>query len=268
MSTAFVLQGGGSLAAAQVGMLRALFETGITPDLIVGSSAGAINAVAFAQDPTERGLIRLEQLWANLRRGTVFPINARDIIIGLAGRRDGLASPRRLRALLDRGLATELLEETPVPVHVVATDVATGQAVILSRGPALDALLASTAMPGVFPPVLLDGRLLTDGGIAADIPVLQAEALGATVTYVLPAVQPAQGPDTTRGAVAFLLRALSQVFDHATATDMTAAQGAIHLLPAPRQDVTNPFDFRRTRILIAEGYTATHAALASQLGAA
>jgi NTE family protein len=263
MPTAFVLQGGGSLAAAQVGMLHALLEAGITPDMIVGSSAGAINAVAFAENPTEAGLARLEHLWAGLRRATVFPLNPRDILTGLAGRRDGLVSPRRLRVLLARGLDTELLQDTRIPVHVVATDAATGQAVTLSHGPALDALLASGAIPGVFPPVLLGGRLLTDGGIAADTPILQAEALGATVSYVLPAVMPT-GPDTTRGAVAFLLRGLSQILDHAAATDLTAARGQIHLLPAPRLTVTNPFDFRHTKMLIAEGYTTTRATLTSQ----
>jgi NTE family protein len=266
MPTAFVLQGGGSLAAAQVGMLRALLENGITPDLIVGSSAGAINAVAFAQDPTEAGLARLEHLWAGLRRSTVFPLNPRDILTGLAGRRDGLVSARRLRVLLGHDLHIQLLEDTRIPVHVVATDVASGQPVILSQGPALLALLASSAMPGIFPPVLVGGRLLTDGGIAADTPVLQAEALGATESYVLPAVMPTE-PETTRGALAFLLRALSQVFDRAVATDLTAARGQLHLLPAPRLTVTNPFDFRHTKILIAEGYTAARAALASPLAA-
>jgi NTE family protein len=262
MPTAFVLQGGGSLAAVQVGMLRALLEAGIAPDMIVGSSAGAINAVAFAQDPTDNGLARLERLWVGLRRATVFPLSPRDIVTGLVGRRDGLASPRRLRALLARTLETELLEDAPIPVHVVATDAASGQAVTLSRGRALDALLASGAMPGVFPPVPLDGLLLTDGGVAADIPILQAEALGATESYILPCVLPAE-PDSTRGAVAFLLRALSQIFDRATATDLSAAQGQVHLLPAPRQAATNPFDFRHTESLIAEGYRAARTALTS-----
>jgi predicted acylesterase/phospholipase RssA len=85
------------------------------------------------------------------------------------------------------GLDTERLEDTRVPVHVVATAVATGRAVTLSNGPALDALLASSSMPGIYPSVRIGRRLLTDGGIAADIPVRQAETLGATVSYVLPA---------------------------------------------------------------------------------
>jgi predicted acylesterase/phospholipase RssA len=108
--------------------------------------------------------------------------------------------------------------------------------------------------------VPLDGLLLTDGGVAADIPILQAEALGATESYILPCVLPAE-PDSTRGAVAFLLRALSQIFDRATATDLSAAQGQVHLLPAPRQAATNPFDFRHTESLIAEGYRAARTAL-------
>jgi NTE family protein len=265
MPTAFVLASGGSLAAAQVGMLRALFEAGIEPDLIVGSSAGAINAVAFAQNPTPAGLDRLERLWSGLRRATVFPINAWDLIAGLAGRRDGLVSPRRLRTLLACGLDIELLEDTRMPAYVVATNAATGAPVILSHGSALDALLASSSIPGVFPPVPLDGRLLTDGGIAADTPVLQAEALGATECYVLPSVMPAASA-TARGAMPFLARALNQMFDRAAATDLSAARGQIHLLPAPRHGDANPFDFRKTPLLIQQGYTATRSALANLTG--
>jgi NTE family protein len=265
VSTAFVLQGGGSLAAGQVGMLRALMEAGITADLIVGSSAGAINAVAFAQDPTPQGLARLEQMWAGLRRRTVFPLNPWDVVTGLAGRRDGLVSPRRLRLLLAGGLAAQRLEDTRIPVAVVATDLATGQPVTLTRGHAIDALLASSSMPGVFPPVPIGGQLLTDGGVSADIPILQAEALGATACYVLPAAAPPTPPDTTHGAIGFLLRTLNQVFERAAATALEAAQTAVTVLPTPRQHVLSPFDFRHTELLIAEGYAATRAALADQL---
>src|SRR4051794_35513822 len=153
MSTAFVLQGGGSLAAAQVGMLRALMEAGIVPDLIVGTSAGAINAVTFAQDPTEAGLARLEQLWAGLRRATVFPLNAWDIAVGLGGGRGGLVARRRLGGMLAGRLTGEPLEGSRILVHVVATDGATGEAVTLSTGPTLEALMASSSLPGIFPPV-------------------------------------------------------------------------------------------------------------------
>jgi NTE family protein len=120
-------------------------------------------------------------------------------------------------------------------------------------------------MPGVFPPVPIDGRLLTDGGVSADIPILEAEALGATVSYVLPAAVSPTTPDTTRGAIGFLLRTLNQVFERAAATALDTAQARVTVLPTPRQPVASPFDFRHTKLLMAEGYTAARAALANQL---
>jgi NTE family protein len=268
VSIAFVLQGGGSLAAGQVGMLRALTEAGIRADLVVGSSAGAINAVAYAQDPTPRGLARLERLWAGLRRRTVFPLNPWHVVAGLAGRRDGLLSPRRLRTLLAGGLTIGRLEDSRIPVGVVATDLATGHAVTLTQGPALDTLLASTSIPGIFPPVPINGRLLADGGVSADIPILQAEALGATVCYVLPASTPPTGPDPARGAVGLVLRALTQVFERTTAAALDATRTQVTVLPMPRQHVASPFDFRHTKPLITEGYVAARAALASRVSTA
>jgi NTE family protein len=266
-TVAFVFQGGGSLTAAQVGMLRALLEAGITPDFVIGSSAGAMNAVTFAQDPTVEGLARLEQLWSGLRRGAVFPINARDIVAGLAGRRDGLVSPRRLRALLTTSLQVAALEDTAIPAHVVATSVLTGEPVVLSTGPTIDALLASTAIPGIFPPVRVDGDLLMDGAICADIPILQAEALGATVSYVLPAVGPVRRPGATRGALNLLMHALNHVFERTTTMSLTAARNRIHVLPNTMRHKVSPFDFRRTGLLINDGYVAARAALLSPTAA-
>ncbi|MGH3794121.1 MAG: patatin-like phospholipase family protein [Pseudonocardiaceae bacterium] len=268
MTVAFVLQGGGGLAATQVGQLRALREFGITPDLMVGTSSGALNAVAFAQDPTDVGLERLERLWTGLRRGDVFPLDALgvlgglvDVVTGLIGWRDGLVSPTRLRALIERNLMVSRLEDTAIPVHVVATDMGSGQPIVLSAGPALDALLASTALPGVFPPVVIEGRPLVDGGVAADTPIRQAEDLGATVTYVLPTVSSAPPWQLPRGAVPVLLRAISQVLGHASATDLSAARNEVHVLPAPSRIPSSPFDFRSAAELIAAGYDEAKAAL-------
>lgn len=273
MTVAFVLQGGGGLAATQVGQLRALWEFDITPDLVVGTSSGALNAVAFAQDPTQSGLDRLERLWTGLRRGDVFPLDIFglltgwvDVVTGLVGWRDGLVSPKRLRALIERNLAVARLEDTVVPVHVVATDVASGQPIVLSAGPAVDALLASTALPGVFPPVIIDGRPLADGGVAADMPIRQAEDLGATVTYVLSTYAPVPPRQLPHGAVPMLLRAISLVLGNVSATDLSAARSEVRVLPVPSHGVANPFDFRAAGQLITAGYEEAKAALA--LGAA
>jgi NTE family protein len=262
MTVSFVLAGGGALAATQVGMLRALLQAGIQPDLVVGTSAGAINGFCFAEHPTEDGLDRLERLWGQMRRRDVFPIDVRFVAAGLLGMRDGVVSAARLRAFLRRHVGSARLEDTRLPVHVVTTDLASGEPVVLSEGSALDALLATSAMPGVFPPVELNGRPMADGGVTADTPVRQAEELGADVTYVLPAVGPSTPKDVPHGAVPVLLHAISHLFGRAANADIEAVRGEVHVLPAPAHEGANPFDFGATGELIEKGYHATVAALA------
>jgi len=121
---AFVFQGGGSLTAPQVGMLWALTEAGVMPDLVVGSSAGALNAVAFASDPSPEGLDELEAVWVSLRRRPVARFSFRTVFGALTGRADALVSDTALRVLLERATLAPTLSETSVPAHVVATDLA------------------------------------------------------------------------------------------------------------------------------------------------
>lgn len=270
MTVAFVLQGGGGLAAAQVGQLRALREYTITPDLIVGTSSGAINAMAFAQDPTEEGLDRMERLWTGLRPADVFPTDVISLMTslptlatGLIGWHDGLLSPTRLRRLIEHMLDVTHLQDTLIPVHVVATDLASGQPTVLSHGPAADALLASTALPGVFPPVEIDGRPLIDGGVSAGTPIRQAEDLDATLIYVLPTIGATPPQQLPRGAVPMLLRAISQLLGNASATDLQAARSQLHVLPAPSDGTVNPFDLRSAARLITTGYAETKTTLAA-----
>ncbi len=266
-TVAFVLQGGGSLAAGQVGMLRALLEAGIRPDMVVGSSAGALNAVAFAQNPTEAGLDELQELWARIRRSDIFPFSPRQLVHGLIGRRGGLVSPDRLRALLAEHIGIGRLEDAVIPVGVVTTDAATGRPAVLSSGPALPALLASAALPGIFPPVELGGRLLVDGGVAADIPILQAEESGATTSYVLP--MGAAGPTRlAQGAVNNAFLATRQLLSRITADDVAMARGQIHVLPAPAAATVNPMDFRSSRQLIRDGYDTTRSWLSEHMAVA
>src|SRR5205807_12477 len=134
MAVSFVLAGGGSLAATQVGMLRALLEAGVKPDLLVGCSAGGINAFCFAQHPTEHGLDRLHRLWSRMRRRDVFPLSPSQMLAGLTGFRDGMVAPDRLRSFLRRHVGPARIEGTRIPTHIVATDLTDGQPVVLSRG--------------------------------------------------------------------------------------------------------------------------------------
>ena len=188
--TAFVLSGGGSLGALQVGMLQALTEAGIRPDLMIGTSVGAVNAAWMAGSPNHEGALKLGEIWRGLRRQTIFPLSPWSSALGLLGRSNHVISNSNLRVVLERHLPFERLEEAAVPIHVVATELRTGRAVLMSSGPAVPALLASTAIPGIFPPVTIGRREFIDGGVANHTPVAAAIELGATRIFVLPVGYP------------------------------------------------------------------------------
>ena len=254
MTTAFVLQGGAALAAPQVGMLRALLDAGIRPDLVVGSSAGALNGVAFAQEPTEHGIERLWDTWSRVRRKSVFPIRPVGLVAGLAGRRGGLVPAGPLRSWIAAGVSLRDLADSPVPVAVVTTDADTGEAVPLVVGDPVDALLASSAVPGVFPAVTVGGRRLVDGGVAADVPVRVAEQLGASRVYVLPRAAIPLPSGGQVGVVDALVRAAYQVLSRASSADVAGAGVEVRVLPAPTSATTSPFDFRDSERLMRAGH--------------
>jgi len=159
---AFVLTGGGSLGAVHVGMLEALYERDIAPDLIIGTSVGSINGTYIASRPQTTETARsLGVVWRGLRRSHVFSMGFAVGLLGFVGRRNHLIPNRALRRLLKTEAQFADLADAPIPLHVVATDAGAGEEVSLSRGSTVDAALASAAIPGVFPPVELDGRLLS-----------------------------------------------------------------------------------------------------------
>src|SRR5213592_1740176 len=144
--TALVLAGGGSFGAVQVGMLRELVAHGVAPDLVVGSSVGAINAAYFAGAPNAKGVAQLEAIWRGLSRSEIFPLTWRSVA-GLLSRRDFVVDPAGLRGVLEKHLPYRNLEQALLPLHVVATDLLGGGTVRLSRGAAVEAVLASCAIP-------------------------------------------------------------------------------------------------------------------------
>src|SRR5436305_1278517 len=140
MPTAFVLSGGGSLGAVQVGTLLALADRHITPDLLVGSSVGALNAAFVAGQPGQRGIERLAQVWTGLRRTDVFPTDVRRVARALTGHVNGIADPKPLRRLVETHLPYLRIEGAPWPLAVDATEVTTGREVVLTEGPSVDAV--------------------------------------------------------------------------------------------------------------------------------
>src|SRR5215212_4617251 len=250
---AFVMSGGASLGAIEAGMLRSLYEAGITPDLIVGTSAGALNAAFIASRPqTSETAEGLADVWRGLRRGQVFPLNPLTGLLGFIGTRDHLVPPAGLRRLIGRYLDVERLEQNRIPLHVVAVDVITGEECLLSDGPALEAVMASAAIPAVFPPVAWDGRELMDGGVANNTPISHAVALGARQIYVLATGHACQLPQPPRGALEMALHALSLLTHRRLVEDIERHRGDAQLivLPPPCPLDIQPIDFAHADELI------------------
>lgn len=182
MPTAFVLGGGGLLGAVEVGMLQALLEAGIKPDLVVGSSVGALNGAAIAGDPTLETVELLTQMWEALGRDKVFTGSR---LTTLARSRTHLHGNEGLRALIASHGEGLNIEDLPVTFQCVAACIETAGAHWFSDGPVVDAVLASSAVPGLLPPVRIGDRHYLDGGLVHSIPVGRALELGATTVYVL-----------------------------------------------------------------------------------
>ena len=254
---AFVLAGGGSLGAVQVGMLRALFEEGVHPDFMIGTSVGAVNAAWVAGHPGDSGVLELADIWMGLRRGDVFPLSPVIGARGLLGRSNHFISNQNLRAILERYIPYGRLEEASVPVHVVATELKSGRATILNSGPAVPALLASCAIPGVFPPVTIGRRDYVDGGVANHTPITVAIELGATRIFVLPVGYPWLNREPTN-ALGMALHALARIVEQKLDADVAAHRGvaSIHVLPALDLADVSPADFSHTKELIDWGYRA------------
>lgn len=265
MTTAFVLSGGAALGAVQVGMLQALEAAGIRPDLVVGTSVGAINAAWIAGDPTGTHLDDLEALWVSIRRGQVFPSGPTGLF-GLLGRRSGLVDQRQLRKLISRHITYELLEDAGVLLHVVVTDVLTGRDVRLSRGPVIDAILASAAIPGVFAPVMIDGRAYMDGGVVNNAAISHAVAEGANTVYVLPTGWSCSLDRPPVGALGMALHGLAVLVQHRLADDVDHFRSIIdvRVVPPPCPIKVGPADFSHARELIDQGRASATAWLSHQ----
>jgi len=183
---AFVLSGGSSLGALQVGMLQAVQEAGVEPDLLVGTSVGALNAAFVGGGFTRTRLARLAEVWRSVKTGDVFAgLGWWSVARALLGS-GTLASPTGLRSILDRSLPASYAE-IRVRTAVVATDLCSGRGVVLEDGDLLRNVLASAAIPGVFPPVTRGEQTLVDGGVVAHVPLLAAKELGARTMVVFDA---------------------------------------------------------------------------------
>ena len=265
---AVVLSGGGSLGAAQVGALLALFEAGIRPDLFVGCSVGALNAAFLAIDPTPARALELERVWRALDRSDVFGGNRRlsatHSLMHAVRRDDHLYEPDSLRRLVRRWVPLADLGETAVPCHVVTTDLMTGSPCWWTDGDPVTVLTASACLPALFPPVPLGGSLHVDGGVTVAVPVDRALELGAARVWVLDVSGGALGRrDDRMSALDVLLMSFSISRMHLD-RPLTALRPGQQVVRLPRPDVgrCEMRDFTQTSRLIDFGHAAAVEALA------
>ena len=249
--TAFVLAGGGSYGAIQVGMLRELVARGVTPDFVVGSSVGALNGAYFAGDPTAAGVARLEYIWAGLSRRDIFPVTLRSTVAFLF-ESGSLVDSSGLRRLIEQHLPYRSLEEAAIPVHISATEVLTGASVQLSAGPAVEAILASCAIPAAFPPVRIGDRYLIDGAIANNTPIVTAVELGASRLIVLPTGFTCSLKVPPPTAIANALHALNLLIARQLVRDLEQLTGRAEVVTVPPlcPISVSPYDFSRAAELI------------------
>ncbi len=183
--TAFVLAGGGSRGAVQVGMLEELIRRDIRADRVFGASVGAINGASYAGNPTLENVERMADIWRAIKGTDIFPRGTFDGPWAFLQKRPSVHANTGLRAIIESGVRYEDLEDATIPIEVVATSLTDGRERWIGHGPAVEAILASSAIPSIFPPVTIDGDVLVDGGVVNNVPISRALSAGCDRVYVL-----------------------------------------------------------------------------------
>jgi NTE family protein len=260
VKTAFVLAGGGSFGAIQVGMMHALAANGITPDMVVGSSVGALNGAYYAGDPTLKGVSQLETIWRGLRRADVFPLTFRTLL-GFVWRHDFLITHDGIQKLIDDHLPYRNLQDAKLPVHIVTTDIVSGNSVVISDGPADQAIIASTAIPGAFAPIHYKDLYLADGAISSNTPIKAAVTKGARRLIIMPTGYACAVEKPPIGAVANALHALTLLITRQLVSDLENLSPDIEYFVVPPLCplVGSPYDFSRTSDHIERAIRSTEA---------
>jgi NTE family protein len=252
---AFVLGGGGQLGASEVGMLRALIERGVVPDLVVGTSVGAINGAAVASDPSVEMVGRLADAWADIERSDVFAGSLLGRLATLARTRTNLHGNEALRATLTEALPIPLIENLPVRFECVAASIEEAAEHWFTTGDLVDAVLASAAVPGILPPVEVGGQHFIDGGIVNSIPVDRAVQLGATRIFVMHVGRLDRPLEPPRWPWEVALVAFEIARRHRFVGDLASLPESVevHVLPTGQPEAPKYNDLSALRYRVSEG---------------
>jgi len=235
-------------------MLRALLERGITPDVVVGTSAGALNGAAVAYAPNLTGIAQLEAVWSAITAAEVFPGGKLHRAWNVLRRGTHLFPNDGLESLIDRATPARTFGDLAVPLRVIATDIDTGEEVVIARGPLKPALLASAALPGVFPIVEHDRRRLVDGGVVNSVPLWHALSGPVDRVYVLN-VSAAAGDRTLRSPLDVVMTSFQHARSQRFELEMRTAPPEVEIVVLPRpRDTRDLFDFSGAQELIDEAH--------------
>lgn len=259
-TAALVLCGGASRGAMEVGFYRALTEYGIRPDLIIGSSIGALNGAFIAGG---MGSAELAELWNGFQLRQGFGMNWSGVTRWR--RSPGLFSLDRLRTLLRRTLPATRFEDLRIPLTIVTTDLKSGSAVYWhGKGDIIEPIIASMSLPGLFPPVEIEGRLHVDGSIADNVPLLKARELGASVVYLVECACAERCEQPPRGWADVVMRSFSIAIDGRYAAELRNVGDRLRVVTV-RPQLTREvdlLDFRHSAELIDAAYQQTLSRLA------
>lgn len=262
--TIFVLGGGGNLGAIQVGMLQAVIDRGIVPDEVVGCSAGAINGAMVATDPTPEGVGRLRTLWTEATDEIIGPVSRFDGVRLLTHRGAALQTNDPLRRLLKASLPHHRFEDLTVPLHVVTTSLRTNSERWFSTGDLIEPILASSALPAIFPPVSIEGDVLVDGGVLNNVPLSRAFELKPNRVVVFHVGNFNRARPAPKRPVDVLLHAFSVTRAYRFETEVRQALPPgveLVVLPSVNPGKLRYNDFGRSAELIERGRSATAAYL-------
>lgn len=261
--TAFVLLGGGARGAAQAGALTVLLDAGIRPDLIVGISAGSWNGSYLALDPTPERAVRLEGLWIATTSNDIIGSRRWVSALNAVANRTSLYGSAGMRRTAQRQINIATFEELAVPLSIVAADLVSGEPVYFTEGPVLPAVLASSAVPGIFPPVVEDGAVLVDGGLVEWAGCTRALEMGATRIFLVSC----GGVTVTTLRLDSFRQILERSFEVSNrssfARTVFALRGAgVEVIPVyPELTVGTPLDFDHAPALVHAGRAAARHAL-------
>ena len=257
--TAFVFAGGASLGSIEVGMLKAIVEEGHKADLVLGTSVGSLNGAFYAFDPTIEGVKTLEQIWRNIKMLDVFSPSPITPIINIATFGQYMVSPKNLKKIISDHFKFNRIEETKIPLYLTTTDINTGDEVVFNKGLISEALLASTSIPGIFPPLSMGERLLVDGGLVNNTPISSAVKLGAEKVVVFPIGFPFTLNEEPKNLTEVLVRTLIYLLNRQLSADYQIYKNKVQLIiiPPPENITVGPQDFSKSDILIDRSYKRT-----------